>query len=306
MRVLLESLKNLFSSENEFIAMARTGKRITHIALAIPLAIVFILGAMIISGIPGQLLVDYFDLGGPIVQFYNLFVSFGILILVVWLWVRFFEKRSIKTLGFTGNNAFKKYLRGFVSAILMLSVVLILMAVFGKVGFQEDPKPLNLNLWGIFLLMLIGYIVQGAAEEILARGWQFQVIGARYKPWIGAVISSVTFALLHGTNNGVSMLAIVNLLLFAILLIIFILYEKSIWAACGWHTAWNWSMENVFGLKVSGSEGLGSMFNLTTDGPNYITGGDFGPEGSILTSFVLIGGMIVLLALNAKKSTESL
>jgi hypothetical protein len=303
MRILFESLKDLFNSENEFFNYARSGKRITHIALAIPLVIIFIFGSMIISGIPGQLLVDYFDLGKPVIEFYNLFVSFGILIIVVWLWVRFFEKRSIKTLGFTGNNAFKKYIKGFISAIIMLSIVLLLMTIFGKVGFNENPKPLNLNLWGIFLLMLIGYVVQGAAEEILVRGWQFQVIGARYKPWLGLVISSVIFALLHGTNNGVSMLAIINLLLFAILLILFILYEKSIWAACGWHTAWNWSMENVFGLKVSGSEGLGSMLNLTAEGPNYITGGNFGPEGSILTSFVLFGGMIVLLFLNSKKLT---
>lgn len=300
MRILFESLKNLFSSENEFIAMARTGKRITHIALAIPLVVVFIFGAIIISGIPGQFLVDYFDLSGPIVAFYNLFVSFGILILVVWSWVRFFEKRSLRSLGFSKINALKKYLKGFLFGILMLTIVISVMALTGCIGFQQNPRPLNINLVGVFLLMLIGYIVQGAAEEILMRGWQFQVIAARYKPWLGALISSTLFALLHGTNNGISILAILNLLLFAILLLFLILKDKSIWGACGWHTAWNWAMENVFGLKVSGTEGLGSIFNLMTDGPNYITGGNFGPEGSIITTFVLIGGMVVLLLLNRK------
>jgi hypothetical protein len=63
-------------------------------------------------------------------------------------------------------------------------------------------------------------------------------------------------------------------------------------------------MENIYGLKVSGTEGLGSVLNLSTEGPNYLTGGDFGPEGSILTTFVLLGGMIVLLILNRKNEKK--
>ena len=306
MKIIIKNLRNLFSSENEFFALARTGKRITHIALAIPLVIVFIIGAMIISeGIIAQLLLKYEELTDALAQFYSLFVSFGFVIFVVWLWVRLFEKRSLVSLGFDKKGAFKNYLKGFLSGIFMLTIVIAFMAIFGTVGFNENPEPISFNLLGIILLMLIGYIVQGASEEILARGWQFQVIGARYRPWLGAVISSVIFTLLHGFNIGVSVLAIINLLLFSFLLILFILHDKSIWAACGWHTAWNWSLENIFGLKVSGSEGLGSILNLSTEGPNYITGGDFGPEGSILTTFVLFAGMVTLLILKAKDINKS-
>ena len=89
--------------------------------------------------------------------------------------------------------------------------------------------------------------------------------------------------------------------MFAVLLIIFILYDRSIWAACGWHTAWNWTMENIFGLKVSGTEGIVSVFKFSTQGPDYITGGNFGPEGSILSSIVLLAGIFVLLILESRK-----
>lgn len=305
MKTIVISLKNLFSSENEFFTLAKTGKRMTHIAVAIPMIIVFLIGAMIISqGIILQFIVQQVDLSQELIQFYNLFISFGFVIFMVWMWVRFFEKRSFTSLGFSPNKAFRKYIKGFFSGIAMLSVVIGLMAIFGTIDFQQNPKPLNFHMWSVFLIMLIGYVVQGAAEEILSRGWLFQVIGARYKPWLGAVISSVIFALLHGFNTGISILAILNLLLFSCLLIFFILYDKSIWAACGWHTAWNWAMENIFGLKVSGTEGLGSVFNLSVKGPNIITGGDFGPEGSILTSIVLIGGMMMLLWLNSKKNNK--
>lgn len=301
MMTLLRSLRNLFSPNNEFVNLARSGKRITHIAIAIPFIIVFLIVGGIISFIPGQFLVDKLDPGEAFISFYNLFISFGITIVLVALWVRFFEKRSFRTLGFTAHGALKKYVKGFFAGLLMLSIVIGLISLFGKVDIVENPNPFNFKVLGIIGLFLIGYMVQGAGEEILARGWQFQVIAARHKPWIGAVISSIMFALLHGFNSGISVIALINLFLFAVLLLFFILHDRSIWAACGWHTSWNWALENIFGLKVSGSEGIVSVFKFSTQGPNYITGGDFGPEGSILTSLVLIGGMIFILIFEARK-----
>ncbi len=305
MNTLVKSLKSLFSPHNDFIALANTGKRLTHIAIAIPFVFVFIVVANIIAFFPGQLLVDKLNPGDAFIAFYNLFVSFGITIVLIGLWVKFFEKRSFRSLGFTANGALKKYLIGFFSGLAMLGIVVLLIAVFGKVSLVNNPTPFNVNVLGIITLLLLGYMVQGAAEEVLVRGWQFQVIAARYKPWLGAVISSAMFALLHGFNSGISGIALINLFLFAILLILFILYNRSIWAACGWHTAWNWAMENVFGLKVSGSEGLVSIFKFTTEGPDYITGGDFGPEGSVLTSMVLVVGMIILLILESQKQKKN-
>lgn len=300
MKTLLGSLQNLFSAENEFFAMAKKGKRITHIAVVIPLVFVFIIGSGVIAFIPGQLLANSVDLSNAFIEFYNLFVAFGLIIFFVWLWVRFFEKRSFKTIGFTAAGALKKYFSGFFSGIIMLSIVIGLMAIFGTINSPESHKPFSINILGTILFLLLGYIIQGAAEETVARGWQFQVIGARYKPWLGAVVSSVIFALLHGFNEGISLLAFLNLFLFAFLLIIIILRNKSIWAACGWHTAWNWTMENIYGLEVSGTKGVGSVFNLSANGPSFITGGEFGPEGSIFTTIVLLGGMIVLLILESK------
>jgi len=301
MKIILKSLKDLFSAENEFFAQARKGKRITHIAIAIPMVIVFILVGFIISeGLIYQFISKFVHFSRELREFYNLGISFAFVILLVWLWVRFFEKRSFKTLGFSRKGALKEYIVGFFSGFIMLSIVIGLMTIIGTVGFQANPKPFSLDFVGVMFLLLIGYVVQGASEEILARGWQFQVIGARYKPWLGAVISSVMFAFLHGLNTGVSVIAIINLILFAFLLIFFILYYRNIWAACGWHTAWNWSMENIYGLKVSGTDGGESILNLSANGANYLTGGDFGPEGSILTTFVLVGGMIVLLIVNSK------
>ncbi len=303
MKKLYIALKELFSQQNEFFQLAKKGKRITHIALAIPMLLVLFFAGFVVSGLIFYPIIDrFFEVNEAWFSFYNLFVSFGFVIVFLWIWVRFFEERSFITLGFNLKGALKKYLKGFFVGILMLVIVIGLMSVIGTVRILDNPEPFGINGLGIVLLLLLGYIVQGASEEIIARGWQFQVIGARYKPWLGAVISSVIFALLHGLNAGINLLALINLALFAFLLIFMILHDKSIWAACGWHTAWNWTMENVFGLKVSGTEGIVSVFKFRTEGPSIITGGDFGPEASILTSIVLIGGMIYILVVSKNKS----
>jgi membrane protease YdiL (CAAX protease family) len=302
MKTLFQALKDLFSSENEFLFLAKSGKRITHIALAIPLIIVVMLASQIIAYFPGQKIVDYYDSGETFISFYNLFVSFGLVILLIWIWVSLFEKRSFSSLGFHKKNAFKNYFLGFLMGFIMLGTVIILMSIFGSIDYENNPEEFKIELLGTFLLLLGGYVIQGAAEEILVRGWLFQVIAVKYKPWLGAVISSVIFAFLHGLNTGVSALAIVNLLLFAFLLVFLILNHKNIWVACGWHTAWNWTMENIFGLNVSGNEGGDSLLNLTSNGPNLLTGGAFGPEASIFTTIVLLGGMIYILVLSKNKS----
>lgn len=305
MKKLFKTIRILFSSENEFFTLARKGKRITHIALAIPLLIVFFIAGFFVSEfVIYQFVLLPLGIAGAFKEFYTLVFSFGFVIFFLWLWVRFFEKRSFRTLGLTKNGAFKKYITGFLIGFIMLSIVIGLMAIFGILGIRENVEPFSFNFLGIMFLLLLGYVIQGATEEIIARGWQFQVIGARYRPWLGAVISSVIFALLHGLNTGVSVLAIINLLLFALMLILFILYNQSIWTACGWHTAWNWAMENIYGLKVSGTEGFGSILNLSAQGPNYLTGGEFGPEGSILTTFVLLGGMLTAILFKAKEKNK--
>ena len=297
MKKLIETIRILFSSENDFFVLAKNGKRITHIAIAIPLLIVFFIVGFIFSEfVLYQIILQRPKFTEVFNEFYTLVVSFGFVMFLLWLWVHFFEKRSFRTLGLTKGRAFFKYITGFLLGFIMLSIVIGLMAVFGTIGFKEDTDPFSIDFLGIMILLLIGYVIQGATEELIARGWTNSSISESV-----FLISSLIFALIHGLNTGISVLAIINLLLFALMLIIFILYNHSIWAACGWHTAWNWAMENIYGLKVSGSEGFGSLLNLTAEGPKYITGGEFGPEGSILTTCVLIAGMLTVIILKSKE-----
>lgn len=296
-------MKNLLNRENLFFELAKKGKRISHIAIAIPMIFVLIIGGFALS--------DAFlfktVLGNPQIaplykNFYQLTIGFSSMILLLWLWIRFFEGRKFFTIGFTKKDAFKKYIKGFLIGFLMLTAVIGLMAIGGYINFDVEKISFGTDILWIALIMLIGYIIQGASEEIIFRGWQMQVIGARYRPWLGVVISSVLFAILHGLNSGVSILAIINIVFFGILLALFVLRQNSLWAACGWHSAWNWGTASIYGLEVSGSEKLGSILNVSSSGPEYLSGGSFGPEASVITTLVLIIGIAILIFHNSKKS----
>jgi membrane protease YdiL (CAAX protease family) len=300
MKRLTKTYFKLFNSENAFFIMAKEGKRISHLAISIPLVVVIIIAGVLFSELfLYEIVFHNANLSPVLRKFYSFTVTVFFVVFFLWLWIRFFEKRPLKTIGLTGKNAFKKYLLGFLTGIIMMSGVIGLMKIFGSISNVKVPVSLSADNLTVVILFLIAYIIQGANEEILSRGWQFQVIGARYKPWIGAIISSIIFVLLHGFNDGISIISGFNLFLFAFLLILFVLRDNSIWAACGWHSSWNWSMENIFGMNVSGTKSIGSILNFSVKGPDYLSGADFGPEGSILATFILMTGILILLGLRA-------
>jgi uncharacterized protein len=117
------------------------------------------------------------------------------------LWTRYFEKRALWTVGYSPSSALTKYVRGLLLGLLMFTTPVLLMAALGYVEFETGPAELQgVAAIGGVLIVLIGWLIQGAAEEALTRGWLMQTIGARYRPWIAVLVSSLVFVLLHGAN----------------------------------------------------------------------------------------------------------
>jgi membrane protease YdiL (CAAX protease family) len=228
----------------------------------------------------------------------QLVTSFGGVFLFLWLWTKFYEKRPFSSLGFERGDALRQYGRGLLLGALLFSGAIGLMAVFGFVAPEAgDPTQQGLAALGGVLIVAIGWLVQGAGEEVLTRGWMMPVLGARTKPWVGIVVSSLFFAALHGLNPNLSVLALVNLALFGLFAAFYALREGSLWGICALHSVWNWVQGNIFGLQVSGSEfGGGILFNLQATGPDWFTGGAFGPEGGLAVTLMLLLGIVVIFA----------
>ena len=226
------------------------------------------------------------------------------ILLVIWAFVRFYEKRPLWTLGLEKAHAVLRYALGFTVGLLMMAAWTGVMWISGFAALEAGPAGLQglAALAGVGVV-LIGWLIQGAVEEIMFRGWLMQVVSARYRLWLGVAVSTVMFGLLHGMNPGFGLLPLLNLCLYGLFMALWALKEGSLWGVCGLHSAWNWSQGNIFGLDVSGGQaGGGTIINLSQSGPAWLTGGAFGPEGGLGVTLLLLVGIGLVYALSLHKA----
>lgn len=286
----------ILRNTNPLFQFAKSGKRTTNFFL-----IMFLIWTFFICNISfmrKHLQTNPFVTENPllnesILSTLQLIGYFFPLIILVALWVIFYEKRDFATLGFFKENAFQKYLEGLFIGIFMLCLLIIFISIFGYYAWETDQS-FSERMQTIFpvFIILFGYCIQGASEEILFRGWLMNEAGARFKPWVGILISSIFFGLTHVLlNRNVNILSFLNISLCGIFLSLYALRQESLWGPCAWHSIWNWLEGNFFGLEVSGAKETVSIFSFQEIGPDWITGGKFGPEGGILCTSILLFGI---------------
>ncbi len=228
---------------------------------------------------------------------------------LLWAWLWIFEQRHIWTTGLEWPRWLAKYLRGLLIGLLMFGTSLFILAAFGFVEVEAGGQA-DGGLTVVFgaLVFLVAWIVQGGAEELLARGFVLPVIGVRFGPLAGVLVSSLLFMILHLLNPNLSAVGLLNLFLFGLFAALFALYEGGLWGVFAIHSVWNWAQGNLFGFEVSGTEVSGAIiFNLAETGPDWLTGGAFGPEGGVaVTAVLLFSSFLVWLANQRRRKSSSL
>jgi len=301
--IVIERFSLLVKSDNVLFRQAEQARRLPNIFLATVMHLVFIFAGL---GTTLGILFLYFsdwDLTQKAIQESGgIMAAFAGMVVALWLWVCCYEKRPLGSVGLFGKKFLIKYLLGFGSGMLMLVVVVGMMSLSGNVIADKSgaiPATGAIAI-GATLLMLLAWVVQGGTEEVITRGWYQGVLSARYRPWTGVAVSSLLFAVLHLTANPIALL---NLLLFGLFLALYCLREGSVWGVCGWHTAWNWTQVKLFGLSVSGHNiPGGALIDLNPVGNQYLSGGSFGPEGSIYATLIFaIGITIIVMTTKARR-----
>ena len=242
-----------------------------------------------------------------IIQFVQL-LAFGLISSIVFIWVLAIEGREIETLGFYKESWLAKYASGLLIGLLMMSTVVFILYIFGFITIEtKSLQPVGIAALLNISIILIGWLIQGATEEIVTRGWLMNVLGARYNITVGLILSSVFFALIHSENPGINYVAMLNIVLVGILLGLIVINTGSLWVACGIHSAWNFAQGNIFGFQVSGNDvGVGSIVDLNLVGNEFITGGQFGPEAGMVCSFVILVLIVIVLFLSKRDSLKNI
>ena len=216
------------------------------------------------------------------------------MILTVLIYCKKIEKLKLSTLGFIKKHIFSEYIKGLLVGFIMFMLVIILNIITGSIkhipsGFKSADLP-------VILLFFLGFVVQGASEEILCRGYLCVSVARRSSLAAGVAVSSIAFSTLHLANPGVSLLALVNIVLFGIFMALYMIKFESLWGVCAIHSVWNFTQGNLFGMNVSGSTGSSSVLAFENIKEKDIwNGGSFGPEGGICVTVVLVAALLILL-----------
>lgn len=223
---------------------------------------------------------------------FSLFATLG-MTLITMLFCKLIQKRKMNTLGFTKEGAGREYLIGLGVGFVMFSSAVLICVLTGAIKIEGFSETFGV---GMFLLFLLGYMLQGMSEEVLCRGYVMVSIGRRYSMWVAVISNAVIFAALHLLNSGISVLAFINLVLFGVFASLYFLKRGNIWGIAALHSVWNLVQGNFWGLRVSGIVTECSVLRSTmVDGKELFNGGAFGPEGGLGVSVVLLIGICVLL-----------
>ncbi len=283
-------------------------KKYPNFIWAIILSLIFMYGGSLIGGI---LTIPLYIILLKLPLFYynqdllllliNL-LSFATISLLVFFRVKVIEKRSLSSIGFNKNNWLKKYSLGFLIGLAMMSIIVLILLPFGYITIEKNPiQPVGVSAISSVLVILFGWIIQGATEEIVTRGWLLNILSTKYNIGVGLLISSTLFGLMHLTNPNINYIAVINIILVGLFYGLYVIKTNDLWAVCGMHTAWNFAQGNLFGFEVSGIDvSVGSLIDLNLVGNDSITGGIFGPEAGIVATFILLVSIVILLFIDKK------
>jgi uncharacterized protein len=203
-----------------------------------------------------------------------------------WLTLRIYENRQLWEVGLgwnrgSGENLALGLVGGGGAACLVLAPPLALHAAF------FSPTPADRPGWDTFLFVTVILIASAVSEELLFRGYGFQILLAALGPYATILPVGIVFALLHGSNPNINGLALLNTAGFGIVFGYAYLRSRDLWLPIGVHFGWNFTLP-FFGASVSGLRMKEMGYELAWNAGSLWSGGAYGPEGSLLTSAVVV------------------
>ena len=219
-----------------------------------------------------------------LIKYYGYIIVSGVTLLY---WRRI-EKKPLSEMGLT--KWFGNYFIGMITGVILLAVSVFAIVLTGNIEYHGLFENVDILM---IILLIGGFMVQGATEEILCRVIVLHALKEKVPLWIAITVSTVMFIMPHWSSlfDGdmiYGVIGVVNLVLISIIFSLLTIRFKSIWVACGLHSFWNAILYCILGLNLSGNdETVTAIFNMQSVGKNIWNGGAYGIEASLITTVVL-------------------
>lgn len=212
--------------------------------------------------------------------------TFGAGLLANGLTGRIFGRGSPAEFGlgwFPGTG--RQFLLGAGSGIAAGVAVVTVAVATRAAAFERIPAPVA-HPWGAALFLTLALLFGAAGEELLYRGYAFQILVRAIGPFATILPVSVLFGLSHLVNENTNVLGIFNTIAWGVLLGYAYLRTQALWLPIGIHFGWNVALP-LLGTNLSGFAMSITAYRLEWSAPPVISGGGYGPEGGILTTLVV-------------------
>jgi membrane protease YdiL (CAAX protease family) len=213
----------------------------------------------------------------------------GGLLLGHWWTFRAVQHDGWRLIGF-GREAFtlRRIATGLALGTVAVGVPAALLLAVGWLRIE----PTAAGHWGQAAFSTLLLLVPAALwEELAARGYLFALLREKIGARRAVVATSILFGLLHLQNPGVSAQSIALVTLAGIFLGAILVTTASLYAAWAAHVAWNFVMSGVLHAAVSGLQLPTPSYQTVDAGPDWATGGGWGPEGGLFTAVALLVGI---------------
>jgi len=192
-------------------------------------------------------------------------------------------------------GAWREYSAGFVLGGLMVCVSLAGIAALGGL------RALSVSPGGVFLLPLLMHITVGLLEEVVMRGIFFRVVQESLGSWLALLASGLVFGAMHLVNDNVSALGIADTAVAGVFFGAAFLLTGRLWLCAALHAGWNFFQDGVFSLSVSGHQVKQGLLVTELGGPDWLTGGAYGIEGSAVDLVFVVVASVVMVVLALRR-----
>lgn len=291
-------MTNIFKGEH-FTDKAKDAKFMPHLVIILILFLLVFIGGNTLMAFPQFALTfaladinmsgeaPTFTLSPENAEWYTTFTLLLTIIpaAVTILYCRFIERRSLESMGLKKEKFLPNYAIGLVIGFAAYSATLGITALAGAANYEggDFRNPL------MYAVICVGWIIQGAEEEIVCRGYMMATLSTKMPLWVAVLVSSASFGIMHFFNTGFSVLAFINITLVGIAFALLAIRCNSLIPSCAFHSVWNWAQGNFYGMPVSGNASGPSVMKFSLpEGMDIWTGGAFGVESGLGTTIIMI------------------
>lgn len=234
----------------------------------------------------------------------------------IWIAARLLDKRSMEEYGLSFNALWRKdFFAGILIAAIAIGTIFTIewsldwITIIGYGWSASFGTPFSWALLSsLGAMLLVGFYEEWFSRGYqllnLAEGFRYPRFGLRGAVAVATLVSSLLFGLLHFYNPNASAISTFNIMLAGVVLAFPYILTGSLGLSVGLHFSWNFMQASVFGFPVSGAHLDTSVIKIAQSGPDFWTGGVFGPEAGFLGisgMAIMVGGTYVYIIASGRE-----